>query len=73
MATYDEFKTDVARQSKEIIIECHAVEGMFKPEFSDMPQELQTAFKDDLTIPYHGGGVPGMWCIACRFSEIESD
>ena len=71
--TFQEFRTKEPRRKVTLTVRCFAVDDMFTPKFTDMPESLQRAFDDGLTIPCEGGGVPGEWCRECVFGEMEEE
>jgi hypothetical protein len=71
VSNYDQFRTEEPRAEETLVAKCYALPEMFVPKFGDMPQEMQDAFKADLSIPCEGSGMVGMWCSECVFSSFE--
>lgn len=73
MSNYDQFRTEVPRAEETFVAKCYALPVMFVPEFGDMPQEMQDAFKAGLSIPCGGSGMVGQWCSECVFCSFEAE
>ena len=60
------------RRTVTISYECGGPPELFGPE-DDIPQELWDLIPNGLNCD--GGGVPGSWCIGCRWRipEVEED
>lgn len=67
MATY---YLDEPRAEADIRFKCHADPVLFKP-WEEMPKKAQNEFTRNGPIPCEGGGVPGEWCLQCRFGASE--
>lgn len=59
------------RLSTNVRCDCHADAELFLPW-----EKLSTAAKREFSkngpIPCEGGGMPGEWCVGCRFGVIFS-
>ncbi len=71
---YDKLRLDEPRESATHTFHCHAPAVLFLPEFTDMPKDIQAAFRNgSLKIACQGGGCVGPWCTDCEFGDEEAD
>lgn len=64
------FRQKLPRQTAIMIYQCFAKPVLFLP-WDDMPKTAQREFKKNGPIPCEGGGMPGEWCLNCRFGAVE--
>lgn len=60
------FRNDSPRAIATLEIPCMADPMLFR-RWEDMPPKARKEFEKNGPIPCEGGGVPGEWCLGCRF------
>lgn len=49
---------------------CHASHELFLP-YERLSDQVKEEFTVNGPIPCEGGGMPGEWCVHCRFGEVD--
>lgn len=62
------------REEVTITIGCTAPDEMFPDsgEWDDIPPEIQDEIPDG-GLPCDGGGVPGVWCLRCKYGQVDDE
>ena len=50
--------------------QCYGMPELFVP-WESMSEEAKNEFEENGGVSCEGSGVPGPWCIGCRFGEME--
>jgi hypothetical protein len=64
------FRLDMPRTYTNLVAECYASPELFFP-WDDLSEKAQMEFQVGGSIPCDGSGHPGMWCVRCRFGNVE--
>ena len=54
------------------LFHCHADAGYFAA-WEDVPTPLKDELEEHGGLPCEGGGLPGVWCVKCRFGSSEEE
>lgn len=69
------FRLETTRATCAVTFGCFADPALFQPvRFQELPKKVQNEFNKNGSIPCEGGGMPGEWCMGCRFGgEIDRE
>ena len=63
-------KNKPARAVSTIEFRCHASPALFRKKWEELSDGAKREYETNGTMPCEGGGVPGEWCLRCRFHRM---